>query len=39
MTEYFDICGTRIAISAIKDFRTIKVEFIFGLCFVNPRSY
>lgn len=29
MAEYFDICGTHIAISAIKDFRTIQVEFIF----------
>lgn len=28
MNEYFDICGTRIAISTIKDFRTIQVEFI-----------
>ncbi len=29
MPKYFDICGTRIDISAIKDFRTIQVEFIF----------
>lgn len=29
MAEYFDICGTHIPISSIKDFRTIKVEFVF----------
>lgn len=29
MADYFDICGTHIAISTIKDFRTIHVEFIF----------
>lgn len=29
MAEYFDICGTHIPISAIKDFRIIDVEFIF----------
>lgn len=28
MAEYFDICGTRIPISTIKDFRIIKVEFV-----------
>lgn len=29
MSDYFDICGTRIPVSAIKDFRIIEVEFIF----------
>ena len=29
MAEFFDICGTHIPIDAIKDFRTIEVEFIF----------
>lgn len=29
MGEYFDICGTRIPFSAIKDFRVIEVEFVF----------
>ena len=38
MTEYFDICGTRIAISAIKDFRTIKVEFIFRPVFRESKK-
>lgn len=28
MAEYFDICGTRIPLSTIKDFRIIKVEFV-----------
>ena len=27
--EYFDISGTRIPISSIKDFRVIDVEFIY----------
>ncbi|RRK34371.1 hypothetical protein EBB54_25835 [Schaedlerella arabinosiphila] len=38
MAEYFDICGTRIAISAIKDFRTIKVEFIFRPVFRESKK-
>lgn len=38
MTEYFDICGTRIAISAIKDFRTIQVEFIFRPVFRESKK-
>ena len=29
MSEYFDICGTHIPLSTIKDFRIINVEFIF----------
>lgn len=29
MAEYFDICGTHIPLSSIKDFRVINVEFIF----------
>lgn len=29
MTEYFDILGTRIPMSSIKDFRVIDVEFIY----------
>lgn len=29
MSGFFDICGTHIPISSIKDFRTIDVEFIF----------
>lgn len=29
MTTYYDICGTHIPISSIKDFRVIDVEFIF----------
>lgn len=38
MTEIFDICGTPIPISAIKDFRTIKVEFIFRPVFRESRK-
>ena len=38
MAEYFDICGTLIAISAIKDFRTIKVEFIFRPVFRESKK-
>lgn len=29
MAEYFDICGTHIPLSSIKDFRIVNVEFIF----------
>lgn len=29
MADFFDICGTHIPISSIKDFRIIDVEFIF----------
>ena len=38
MNEYFDICGTRIAISSIKDFRTIQVEFIFRPVFRETKK-
>lgn len=38
MVEYFDICGTHIAISTIKDFRTIKVEFIFRPVFRESKK-
>ena len=38
MPEYFVICGTRIAISAIKVFRTIKVEFIFRPVFRESKK-
>lgn len=38
MAEYFDICGTRIDISTIKDFRTIKVEFIFRPVFRESKK-
>lgn len=38
MAEYFDICGTHIAIFAIKDFRTIQVEFIFRPVFRESKK-
>lgn len=38
MAEYFDICGTHIPISSIKDFRTIKVEFVFRPVFRETRK-
>ena len=38
MGEYFDICGTHIPISSIKDFRTIKVEFVFRPVFRESRK-
>ncbi len=38
MTNYFDICGTHIPITAIKDFRIIKVEFIFRPVFREAKS-
>ena len=38
MAEYFDICGTHIPISAIKDFRTIKVEYVFRPVFRETRK-
>ena len=38
MAEYFDICGTHIPISTIKDFRTIKVEFVFRPVFHESRK-
>ena len=38
MAEYFDICGTHIPISTIKDFRTIKVEFVFRPVFKESKK-
>lgn len=38
MAEYFDICGTHIPISTIKDYRTIKVEFVFRPVFCESRK-
>lgn len=38
MADYFDICGTHIPISSIKDFRTIKVEFVFRPVFRESRK-
>ena len=38
MSEYFDICGTRIALSSIKDFRIIDVEFIFRPVFREGKK-
>lgn len=38
MAEFFDICGTRIPISSIKDFRAIKVEFIFRPVFRESKK-
>lgn len=38
MAEFFDICGTHIPISSIKDFRTIKVEFVFRPVFRESRK-
>lgn len=38
MAEYFDICGTRIPISTIKDFRIIKVEFVVRPVFCESRK-
>lgn len=38
MTEYFDICGTHIPISTIKDFRIINVEFVFRPVFCESRK-
>ena len=29
MSEHFEIYGTRIPLSAIKDFRIIEVEFVY----------
>ncbi len=38
MTEFFDICGTHIPISSIKDFRIIKVEFVFRPVFRESKK-
>lgn len=38
MAEYFDICGTHIPISTIKEFRTIKVEFVFRPVFRESKK-
>ena len=38
MAEYFDICGTHIPISAIKDYRIIKAEFIFRPVFRETKK-
>ena len=37
MAEYFDICGTHIPLSSIKDFRVINVEFIFRPVFCETE--
>lgn len=39
MSEFFDICGTHIDISTIKDFRIIKVEFIFRPVFHESKNF
>lgn len=38
MAEYFNISGTRIPISTIKDFRTIQVEFIYRPVFRESKK-
>ena len=38
MEQYFEICGTRIPTSTIKDFRIIRVEFIFRPVFRESRK-
>ena len=38
MADCFDICGTLIPMSSIKDFRIIKVEFIFHPVFCEAKS-
>ena len=38
MAEYFDICGTHIPMALIKDFRTIKVEFVFRPVFRESKK-
>lgn len=38
MADYFDISGTRVPISSIKDFRTVKVEFIFRPVFREAKK-
>ena len=38
MTDYFEICGTRIPLSTIKDFRLIDVEFIYRPVFQEAKK-
>ncbi len=38
MSEYFDICGRRISLSSIKDFRMIKVEFVYRPVFRETKK-
>ena len=38
MAEFFDICGTHIPFSTIKDFRMIKVEFVFRPVFRESKK-
>ena len=38
MSEYFDICGRRILLSSIKDFRMIKVEFVYRPVFRETKK-
>ncbi len=38
MGEYFDICGTRVPFSAIKDFRIINIEFVFRPVFCESKK-
>lgn len=38
MADYFDICGTHIAISKIKNYRVIKVEYIYRPVFQETRK-
>lgn len=38
MEEFYDICGTHIPISSIKDFRVIDVEFIYRPVYHEKKS-
>ena len=38
MADYFDISGTHIPLSTIKDFRMIRVEFIFRPVFRESKK-
>ena len=38
MADYFDICGTHIPMASIKDYRTIKVEFVFRPVFRETKK-
>ena len=38
MADYFDICGTHIPLSAIRDFRVIDVEFIYRPVFHETKK-
>ena len=39
MADFFDLCGTRVPFSSIKDFRIIRVEFVYRPVFRESKKW